>query len=176
MNEDYLEACIRALPAEKREAARQAVKEISGDGDTSFITKLITVLDVTSAYAKTIPTDLKAVMDTGLGRMKEFHVQVETHRMEIEKQQEQKFRQIVREELPALTKGLGVTRTGEALEAVNTQLKNLEQQVLSMRHWRMGGLLALMGLSFVLGAGALYVKYADNYRALRDYYLQQRQR
>jgi hypothetical protein len=57
----YLEQCIAALPAEKREAARRAFYEISETGDDSYLSKLLTVLEANGAYARKIPKEMTDV-------------------------------------------------------------------------------------------------------------------
>ena len=154
-DESYIEQCIKALPAERQGPARQVFKQISEDGTETFLGKFLVLLDASGAYAKTIPSELKSVADSLTRTMESIRSHDASQRSADDEQHEKQLRQILSEQMPVLAKGLAVTRLAEGLEAQNTMLGRLEHAVSSMRHFRVGGLLLLMGLAAVLGAGAI---------------------
>ncbi|MBS0657737.1 MAG: hypothetical protein JSR82_05750 [Verrucomicrobia bacterium] len=70
MDTNYVEECIAALPSPKREAAREAFREILGEGgDGHLLSRLLIVFEATAAYGRQLPTELGLVMERGLAAL-----------------------------------------------------------------------------------------------------------
>lgn len=163
-DESYIEQCIRALPPERQGPAWQAHKEISEDGTGTFLCKLLVLLDASGAYAKTIPMEVKRILDNSIPKLEAILSSDAIQRSSDDEQSEKRLRQIIADQMPLLAKGLSVTRLAEGLEAQNTILGRLEHAVSAMRHLRVGGLLLLMGLAALIGAGGMGLYFYKPYK------------
>jgi len=96
-----------------------------------------------------------------------------TQRSAEEQRREKQLRQIVADQIPVLAKSLSVTRLAEGIETQNVALDGLEHSVSSLRHLRVGGVLFLMALAAVLGAGAMgglfYTSYENGRQAVANW-------
>jgi hypothetical protein len=139
----YLEKCIASLPPEKQAAAREAFRAISENGEDNLISKLLVILEATSAYAATIP---QAFADNGEHFLKELDARLlksSQERSGQESAEDERLRKLLASALPA------------ALQGHAAELGHIRRGMIRMRRARVGGLLFLMLIGFLLGASAV---------------------
>ena len=155
MSESYLENCINALPPGKQPAAREAFKAIAENGDDNLISKLLVILEATSAYAAHIPQTLSANGERFLGELDSRLTKVAKFHDEQEATREARLHQLLVDQLPQLGRALAIDEVAAGLKAQAAELGRFERSLVRLRQARVGGLLLLMLLGFWLGAGAV---------------------
>jgi hypothetical protein len=155
MSESYLEKCINSLPPEKQPAAREAFKAIAENGDDNLISKLLVILEATSAYAVTVPQTLSASGERFLGDWDARLAKATQVHAEQESAREERLGQLLAKQVPALGKALALDKVAVGLQGQAAELGRIERSLARLRHARVGGLLLLMLLGVLLGAGAV---------------------
>lgn len=160
-DQSYIEKCIQALPPEKQSAARKAFEEL-GDGDLGALSRVLIVLEATTALAKEVPRDLAEVSRRLLDELDARRKQAEQTAAEREKQREERLRALLIQQVPALGRALAVDRVAVQVEQQKAATLRLERSVSRLRHLRVGGVLALMLFSVILvGAGGAAIFWKD---------------
>ena len=155
MSESYLEKCIRALPPEKQPAAREAFKAIAENGDDSLLSKLIVVLEATAAYAATIPQNLTESGSRFLGELDSRLTKQTQSQAELEAGREERLGKLLTAQVPQIGKAISMDKVIAGLQAQTAELGRIERSLVRLRHARVGGLILLMLLGFILGAGSV---------------------
>jgi hypothetical protein len=119
----YLEHCIAALPAEKREAARHAFYEISETGDDSYLSKLLTVLEANGAYARKVPKEMTEAGAKVVREMEDVADQI----AESEKYRRDAFQRTITEEAQRLANSLPVREINAGIVRQNGVLDHLQK-------------------------------------------------
>jgi hypothetical protein len=155
MPDSYLEKCIGALPQEKQPAAREAFKAIAENGDDNLISKLLVILEATSAYAETIPQTLSASGERFLGDLDARLAKAAQIQTEHESAREGRLRQLLTEQVPQLGKAMALDKIAAEFQGQAAELGRIERSLTCLRQARVGGLFLLMLLGVLLGAGAV---------------------
>lgn len=164
MSDSYLEKCIQALPPEKQTAARAALRSITENGDDSILSKVLVAFEATSAYAATIP---QTMVSNGEKLLREFdsrRAQASREQTEIEAKREERLRELLHQQVPALGKVLAFDKIEAGLAAQTAELARMERSVVRLRQARVGGMLLLMLLGFLMGGGAITGIFWSSYR------------
>jgi hypothetical protein len=127
--ESYLENCVAALPAEKREAARAAFAEISDTGADCYLSKLLAVLEANNTYARTIPRELAAVHEQFLLDLTRDTSRIRQELREAESSRDAALRKFLYQEVHALDKTLPLTSAIEELRKNSRHLEQLKESV-----------------------------------------------
>jgi hypothetical protein len=154
MSESYLEKCVQALPREKQAAAREAIRAIAENGEDNLLSKLLVTLEATSAYAESIPQAMVANGEKFLRELDARTVRAADQQEKIEVQREARLRQLITEQVPQLGKTLALDKIVARLDAQSAEIGRFARSAERLRHARVGGLVLLMTLGALLGAGA----------------------
>lgn len=126
----YFEKCVGALPAEKRDAARAAFREIADTGEDSYLSKLLAVLEANNAYAKTIPAELAAVHDKFLADLGREARRIREEQRTAETSRDAELHALLHREVQQLDKTLPLTHVIDAIREQNRQLEQLRPAIL----------------------------------------------
>jgi len=154
MSDSYLEKCIQALPPEKQPAARAAINAISETGDDSILSKVLVAFEATTAYAETIPHAIVASGEKLLHELDARAARAAAQQAESEAQREARLRQLIAEQVPQLGKTLALDKVVARMDMQTAEISRLTRSADRLRHARVGGLVLLMTLGALVGAGA----------------------
>ncbi len=176
--ESYLEKCIVALPPEKRVAARAAFAEIAENGDDSYLSKLLAVLEANNAYAKAIPRDLAAVHQRFLEELEIAAAAIRRKQLEADVTRDAALQKLLHDEVRVLNKTLPLTQAIEVVQEQNRTLNQLKPAIIEgshkLRAYTAGLFVGLLigGLvgGYVIGLRAeMKVREARHAKAFMDY-------
>jgi len=165
MEEDsYLENWIKLLPAEKQQAARRALREITESGDDGPISRLLVILELYTVVGKSIPSDLKNAQE-------ELLCSVDTRLALVDAQRNAELAGLKKEvtsvlfaTLPEMAKRLSVKQVADEMAVLNVRQTQVEKGISRLRHLRVGGMLFMAVLGAVLCAGAMVGLYGTDYQ------------
>jgi hypothetical protein len=152
--ESYLDKCLAALPAEKREAARAAFAEISDTGADCYLSKLLAVLEANNTYARTIPRELAAVHEQFLLDLTRDTARIRQELHEAESSRDAVLRKLLHQEVRDLNKTLPLTTAIEQLQRNSRNLGELKESVESQSA-HLTVLAAILVVALVI-AGAIF--------------------
>jgi hypothetical protein len=163
-SKSYLEQCIAALPAEKREAARRAFCEISETGDDSYLSKLLAVLEANGAYAKRVP---KEMTDAGAKVVRDME-DIASRLLGGEVRREASFKSTIAVETARLVDSLPVRQIASAVERQNQLLEQLRRAASELDRGISSGLaVLLLMLAFASGVALPVWLFWDTYQEAR---------
>jgi len=144
----YLEQCIAALPAEKREAARRAFYEISETGDDSYLSKLLALLEANGAYARKVP---KEMTEAGAKVVREMEIIFEQI-LEFERYRRDAFQRTITDEAKRLADSLPVREIKAGIDRQNVLLDRLDKLYDKIDQGVSGGACFLLAMgAFIAG-------------------------
>jgi hypothetical protein len=173
--ESYLDKCVAALSADKREAARAAFAEISDTGADCYLSKLLAVLEANNTYARTIPRELAAVHEQCLLDLTRDTSRIRQELCEAESSRDAALRTVLHQEVRELDKTLPLTRAIEELRTNSWNLEQLKESVASqsVQLTVLGAVLVVAllvaGVSFFMSRGSGAISESEEIRATKSF-------
>lgn len=175
-----MEQCIQALPVAKQAAAREAFRDLlEGHEDDGTLTRLLIVFEATSAYGRTIPQEMAAVMDKNLQALDQRIGQLSGIVTEAEERRLAQLKAVLQAQLPAMAKALSSDKLASVVETLRVSVDRLERSSRRQRHLRLVVVAAFMLVAAVAAAGGTIAWFRNDYEAgqaarqrfamLRDY-------
>lgn len=163
--ESYLEKCIQKLPVEKQTAAHAAVRDLTETGDDTLLSKLLLVFEANAAYSEQIPQQMVRFGESFLRDLDARSQRASDEQKKRDSERDTRLAEIIREQIPQLGKTLAHDQLVSELKAQTAELGRLERTVSRMRRARVGGMLLILLLGAVVGAGGLAGIYWQRYAA-----------
>lgn len=174
-SESYLEKCIAALPAEKREAARAAFADISDTGEDCYLSKLLAVLEANNAYARTIPRELAAVHEKFLSDLARDISFIRQGLREAETARDTALRKLLHQEVRELDKTLPLTGAIAELRTNSQHLERLRESVTDrtveriFHYFTLGVGLVVMGVIWAIPRSTPAIEEPEDVRHAREF-------
>ncbi len=113
------------------------------------------MLEATAAYSTTIPQSLAENGNRFLGELDSRLAKLAQSQTELEAGREERLGKLLAAQVPQLGKSLSLDKLVAGLQTQTAELGRVERNLVRLRHARVGGLVLLILLGLLLGAGSV---------------------
>lgn len=156
MDTGYIEACVAALPAEKRPAARAAFRELIEEGGSDhLLSRLLLVFEATSAFASKIPAEITSAMERCVGALDARLKTLAESETAGATQQFAHIRALFENREAAPASDPALERLAAGVQAQSVELGRVAAAVSRFRHARVHSFIGFVVIAFLGGAAAV---------------------